>query len=61
MCNDSPAICGDFLCYRRRRGEYGRQAAAAAAEVSSFSSTTYETTTSDYSYEAKLVAPREKS
>ena len=59
MCNDSPAICGDFLCYRRR-GEYG-EAAAAAAEVSSFSSTTYETTRSDYSYEAKLVAPREKS
>ena len=51
MCNDSPAICGDFLCYRRH----------GSSRSSSFSSTTYETTTSDYSYEAKLVAPREKS
>ena len=32
-----------------------------SSRSSSFSSTTYETTTSDYSYEAKLVAPREKS
>ena len=65
MCNDSPAICGDFLCYRAAATAAAASMARQPRQQQKFRASvlrpTYETTTSDYSYEAKLVAPREKS